>query len=181
MMDQNKRKPSRFALSRYILEESDPDEKRRIESWRESSDEARIAFEEFKTQLAQEECAFIPLKQLHFGEPKQFQLGWLKPSWAIPFALALLVVAAVVILPLKMSRNLHAILFTDRQTRHVIQPTKTFHDTLETLLQITSRMLIPNKRILMADSQVNAVHSPQHIKRFPLYISGADRTAVTLE
>jgi hypothetical protein len=182
MMDHNKRKPSNFALSRYILDESDPEENRRIQSWMASSDDARTAFEEFKAKLTEEERSFIPLKQFHFKESKIFRLHWSKPAWATSFVVASFVAVAIFILPSVLSRNKSHDLFTHCPQPPVTQQTMTFRDTLETLLQMTSQMLMQSERkIQVADSQVNAVHSPQRIKRLPSYISGADQTAVILE
>ncbi len=184
MMDLNGKRPSNFVLSRYILNESDADEKHRIESWIASSEEARIVFEEFKARVAEEERMAVPIKPFHKRELKLFHPNWFtKPAWAISFGLALLVVAAITfIIPSIVSRNTSHDLLADNKSLHTTQQILTFRDTLETLLQITTQMLRQSDwTIQLIDSQAHAGRSFGSLKRLPTGFFGADKTAVILE
>jgi ferric-dicitrate binding protein FerR (iron transport regulator) len=152
-MNNNERRPSRFGLSRYLLNECDPDERRGIEAWLASSDEARRAFDEFKEGIAREERMAPPLKPLKCGTVKPARLHCAKPAWAMPAFLAALVIVAVTLVS---SRNASFRRGDAATTRYAPASRQrlSFRDTLETLMQMTSKALRQSEEtMLVADSQ----------------------------
>jgi ferric-dicitrate binding protein FerR (iron transport regulator) len=178
MMDNNERRPSRFSLSRYMVNECDPDEKRAIETWLASSDEARRAFDEFKEEIAREERTAAPLSPLKSGKLKSSLLHRAKQAWAIPAFLAALVVVAMTLV---VSRNTSfrgggaAIMHSSAASQQRL----TFRDTLESLMQMTSKALRQSEEtMLVADSQYQNISLTSSDRRRPLE-SGFSRADVT--
>lgn len=143
------KRPSDFALSRYILEECGQEEKKRVESWVNSSEKTKEEFVSFKKRIYDEEQNSSPVftKAITIGNESGVLSRNIILISKLRYGLGFIAFAALLLISV-----VSISIITNLSNRSVVQysaPTGThnqaFRDTLEALLRLTTKANLNSK------------------------------------